>query len=202
MGTMSTKTLSSVLAVLAIANILVSVYLWTVEWENRPYTYTLDDYPEHLPLSNPKPPVALVMEESEHYGISHPDAREEWATTTATGFGYVRLGPDRRAFALSMFHQLHCLRLLRAGLDGDYRPQIQGHFRHCLNYLRQMILCQPDLTLEPHNVIDHDPMMKGPTSVHVCSDWREVYDAVEDNYAAWVQERPALANQTNKRGLQ
>ncbi|KAI0315345.1 hypothetical protein OF83DRAFT_362902 [Amylostereum chailletii] len=159
----------------------------------RQYTYVGDDYPELWPLP-PTPPVTLVVEEPVHLPILGPDARQEWASTSPKGISYIRIGPEHRAFAVTMLHELHCLRLMRAGLAGDYRPASQEHFAHCLNYIRQMILCSPDLTLEPANVLERDFDAERSGGTHVCRDWRQVYDLMDDNWTKWVDLRTAFTN--------
>jgi hypothetical protein len=79
----------------------------------------------------------MTVEETRALPIHGVDAREIWATTSSKGFGYVRLGPEHRAFAVAMFHQLHCVRLIRSALDGHYDATARGHMHHCLNYIRQ-----------------------------------------------------------------
>ncbi|KAI0658606.1 hypothetical protein C8Q70DRAFT_887584, partial [Cubamyces menziesii] len=143
-----------------------------------------DDFPEIWPLP-PTPNVALVVEDPVRYSIGGLDAREEWAASTPKGFGYIRLGPEHRAFAVSMYHQLHCLRLIRSGLAGDHSDATMVHFGHCLNYLRQLILCNADLTLEPYDVLDRDFAVKQDNSVHVCQDWHQAYDAMSSNWDDW-----------------
>lgn len=134
-------------------------------------------------------PVALVVEEPSHYTILGADAREEWATSTPKGFGYIRLGPEYRSFAVSMFHEYHCLRVFRAGLAGDYSSQTSSHIGHCLVYLRQMILCSPDLTLELYNSLERDFEVERAGATHVCRDWRQVYEEMENNWKNWVHVR-------------
>jgi hypothetical protein len=80
----------------------------------------------------------MAVEETRFYPIGGGhDSFEMWATTSSKGFGYVRLGNEHRAFAVAMFHQLHCVRLIHAGLTGRYDVATRGHMRHCLNYIRQ-----------------------------------------------------------------
>lgn len=161
--------------------------------------YVGDDFPELWPLP-PTPPVMLAIENSAHYPIIGLDAREEWAANTPKGFGFMRLGPEGRAFAISMYHQLHCLRLMRFALAaGDHSELKFTHFGHCLIYLRQLILCNPDLTLEPYDVLDGDYDVKQDISTHVCQDWRQVYDAMASNRDSWSQSHPPAvsSNVTN-----
>lgn len=152
--------------------------------------YVGDDFPELWPLP-PTPSVLLTVEDSAHYPIIGLDAREEWAANTPKGFGFMRLGPEGRAFAISMYHQLHCLRLMRYALAaGDYSDLKFTHFGHCLIYLRQLILCNPDLTLEPYDVLEGDYDVKQDGSTHVCQDWRQVYDAMASNWDSWSHSHP------------
>jgi hypothetical protein len=53
------------------------------------------------------------------------------------------------------------------------------HTRHCLNLLREVVLCTSDTTLDPLNT-PHGT--DGVGVVHVCRDWQKVYDFVEDNH--------------------
>ena len=101
------------------------------------------------------------------------------------GYGFVRLGPERRILCVSMFHQLHCVDKIRRALDDPDDPiSTIPHLQHCLNYIRQMILCASDLTLEPVD-IRHEASGIGMT--HTCRNWRAVYDTVNRNYALWTE---------------
>ncbi|KJA22214.1 hypothetical protein HYPSUDRAFT_108340, partial [Hypholoma sublateritium FD-334 SS-4] len=59
------------------------------------------------------------------------------------------------------------------------------HLHHCLNYLRQIILCRPDLTLEPGKF--NGDVFVGPSmgSVHVCRDWRIPYAFLAKDMQMW-----------------
>jgi hypothetical protein len=128
--------------------------------------YTSSDYPSSLPVTLRQ--AALTIEDTNRYALTSP---YDWASLFPGGNGWVRLGPDGRRFAVSMYHQLHCLNAVRhalvqarrvAGLhlnDSDSsmsarspaRPllppetpmQAFSHADHCFNYLRQTILCVP-----------------------------------------------------------
>lgn len=145
-----------------------------------------DDYPAHFPVSRDRK-IAMATDETVHYGIFEPEAEEEWATNQVEGGrGYVRLGLEKRGFAVSMFHQLHCLRVIRWALSGHYEAYARGHVQHCLNYLRQQILCSPDLTLEPADILTRDHNIERTGAIHVCKDWRVLYGDLEVNYEEWV----------------
>lgn len=122
----------------------------------------------------------MLAQESAHFDINSPASAEEWNSLTPPGAGYVHLGPENRPFTISMFHQLHCLRTLSTWNS--------GHMQHCLNYLRQMILCNPDLTLEPADILDRDFETERVGSEHVCRDWSALYNEVIDNWETWHAE--------------
>jgi hypothetical protein len=76
---------------------------------------------------------------------------------------------------VAMFHQMHCLQVLRNTI---VHGGPDHHVRHCLNLLRQTVLCASDTTLDAMN-LKHGT--DGLGVVHVCRDWQSVYDFVEEN---------------------
>ena len=79
-----------------------------------------------------------------------------------------------------MFHQLHCVEKMRKALDTPDDPIATiTHLQHCMNYIRQMILCGSDTTLEPVG-------SEGVGVTHTCRDWNVVYETIEDNYERWT----------------
>ena len=81
-----------------------------------------------------------------------------------------------------MFHQLYCLDILREAIIESGSPikkEIPEVAHHCINYLRQLALCQSKTPLEsirkglPPKITDLN------RSVYVCKDWRKVYEALE-----------------------
>ncbi|KAJ7122689.1 hypothetical protein C8R43DRAFT_1032262 [Mycena crocata] len=139
------------------------------------FSYVGDDYPHRLPLNVPT--VALKLEDSERYRLSDFTAYVDWRSTDLFphGNGFVALGPAGRHFGIAMFHQMHCLQILRNTI-------VQGgpdhHARHCLNLLRQTVLCASDTTLD---ALNFEQGTDGLGIVHVCRDWQKVYDFVEEN---------------------
>ena len=105
--------------------------------------------------------------------------------------GLVHLGPAREPFLVSMLHQLRCLDVLRDQLSKPLAERTEQPARHCINYVREMILCRGDTNLDPYQY----PSNIHPVEAHPvrrCLDWRAVYEAVEENqreYAEWVRAR-------------
>ncbi|KAL6903859.1 hypothetical protein GGI43DRAFT_381569 [Trichoderma evansii] len=89
------------------------------------------------------------------------------------------------------FHQIHCLNMLRKGLRPDYytvrdpEPIYSTHLNHCLDYLRQSIMCNIDLTPLP---IYWDERQNRPMAdmevEHTCRDFQAVKN--------WVTQRNGL----------
>lgn len=78
------------------------------------------------------------------------------------------------AAGVEVFHQLHCLNLLRktSHFNFDYyfkqghvefsdsSKMLKMHTAHCLDALRQSIMCKADVTPIPLVWVDHRPWMK------------------------------------------
>ena len=127
----------------------------------------------------------MIVEESVHYPIMGPEAMDEWIYSSPYGTGSYRVGPNNRSFYLTIFHSLHCLRLMRADLHDQ---SITPHSLHCLQHLREQILCGADTTLEPGDFTTRDFDIDREGSTHIChSDWREVYAEVNSNWFRHLQ---------------
>ncbi|KAJ7662327.1 hypothetical protein B0H17DRAFT_991779 [Mycena rosella] len=126
--------------------------------------------------------VLMDVHNTVSYELNGTQADAQWAALIPAYGGIVRLGPERTPFMLSMYHQLRCLDVLRrdyvAGSMG--KPNTSPATRHCLNYIRQMVLCRGDRRLE--SVIDpygqHAVQVRG---TQTCRDWSQVYDFVSNN---------------------
>ncbi|PSS34213.1 hypothetical protein PHLCEN_2v1723 [Hermanssonia centrifuga] len=164
------------------------------------YTWLGDDYPPYLPLDLGEP-VALTLENSRHFQLDSPDADDEWQTVyPGPNNGFLRLGPHRRFFGISLYHQMHCLESLRQAVNGKshhhHRSLVEHrelykrgpqHTSHCLNYLRQTLLCAADLTLEPEIAEGVQNVGQGLAVTHVCRDWSKVHEYVKKNGEDWKE---------------
>ncbi|THH03236.1 hypothetical protein EW145_g6421 [Phellinidium pouzarii] len=155
------------------------------------YSYVGNDFPELLPLDRPLTLVDRTFTNSTaDYPIHGPDAEPAWNRVYPDGFGFVRLGTERRILCVSMFHQLHCVEKMRRALDNPDDPLATlPHLQHCMNYIRQMILCGSDLTLEPeeYNPVTRRKEATGVGVTHTCRDSSVAYDTINDNYARWTE---------------
>jgi hypothetical protein len=133
--------------------------------------YVGDDHPSQLPLELPS--VGLELESGEgHFSLYDDD---DWGTLFPSD-GFVALGPNNRTFLVSLYHQFHCLDIIRVGYVVN-RTHAAEHIQHCLRYLRQALLCHADTTLEvdiPQISQDDGKLYhtaNGVGSVHKCKDW-------------------------------
>ncbi|KZO92674.1 hypothetical protein CALVIDRAFT_601317 [Calocera viscosa TUFC12733] len=156
----------------------------------KPYTWEGHDHPRelHLDLGDP---VALTIDDTEHFQIATPDATADWNAIFPPGRGFIHLGPNNRRFGLSMFHQIHCLDMIRQALLSG---TTSGHVHHCFSYLRQTALCHADLTLEEGvPALGLDPTGELPVNglqmTHTCRDWSKVYEFLGDQHYEWKEWR-------------
>ncbi|KAI1322459.1 hypothetical protein F5Y16DRAFT_415973 [Xylariaceae sp. FL0255] len=104
---------------------------------------------------------------------------------------------DEQGFSLSMHHQIHCMGWIKHVLIlseqnehvsyDEYR-----HIDHCVEYIRQAIMCHGDLTLEPLKPAGARAGITADTwaSKHLCRDWNALKEVVwkhairfdEDNF--------------------
>lgn len=113
-----------------------------------------------------------------------------WGTLTPHDYYAPKAITGKRTFVVTMFHELHCLRMLNRGW---YLNVKEGHLKHCLHYIRQMALCDADMTPEPAGweekwSVEDDTGLDREGATHVCQDFQSVFDAVENNWAQWLQE--------------
>lgn len=112
----------------------------------------------------------------------------------------------RKKYALSVFHQLHCIQMLRgeylSHLKGDSqgKPHVSAeaghehhermHLEHCFDYLRQSLMCSADTTVEwanPHAGPTQKPLIDGWNIKHKeCKNWDSVLQFVADHAAPVV----------------
>ncbi|KIJ91876.1 hypothetical protein K443DRAFT_652758 [Laccaria amethystina LaAM-08-1] len=183
---LSKSAISFIVCVWGILNLLyISIGTQIHPLVREAHTYRGHDYPETLPLPfDHFENVLLTVEESHRFTLlGHPSGLQ-WARQAPAFGGYVRLGPENRLFLVSMFHKFHCLRFFNWALDPEFEGlykifATEDHSAHCLNYLRQMILCSPDLTLEKGDFRVRNFVLERSGSAHTC---RWMYNLMEDNW--------------------
>lgn len=146
---------------------------------------------------------------------------EDWESLFPYGSGFVRVDNPQQfglsggyplesstsetteSYCVSVFHQLHCLNSIRSQLEnpgktheGHGHDKLSAHANelhvaHCLDYLRQSIMCAGDMSLESA-VTDKNGMLiqavSGWGATHTCKAWDEVFEYTE-RINAWGHRR-------------
>ncbi|KAJ7771234.1 hypothetical protein B0H14DRAFT_2539093 [Mycena olivaceomarginata] len=132
-------------------------------------------------------PVVMRITSSAHYQFDTEEGAAEYAKLLPSGGHTVHIMNERtglmETYTVTLFHQMKCLDILR----DEYLKVVAGAVpsfltRHCMNYLRQSILCRPNLRMESvKNTVG--------TAIRdyeaVCLDWTKIYEEAEQNYAAF-----------------
>ena len=112
-------------------------------------------------------------------------------------------------------HQLHCLHYVWKDHHRPFFPEMERkarevpelyerHYEHCVDYIRQSLMCQFDTGIIPYNwVLDHQNPTPNGITHHKCVDWDALQDwlsvrAVEvpDNFT-WTQPADAVTLEYN-----
>jgi hypothetical protein len=109
---------------------------------------------------------------------------------------YFETIPDQPIYNIAVFHEMHCL-MHMAGYIDKLVMQIRnkdltideglvGHNDHCVNYLRNALMCCGDTTLEGQSqakMFEHIAGTDGTGAVHVCRNYDEI--------SAWAEKQRA-----------
>lgn len=165
---------------------------------NRPYFTTR--FNGSLWYDSPfKGPPTPVIEEAWHsimqYGLIAVTAldyeRVNHSTRTAVQFP-AEAGGGYMATTVGT-HQLHCLHYLWQDHHRDYFPDVlrkiqdvremyERHYEHCVDIIRQSIMCQFDTGLVTYDwVLQHQNPTPNANTMHKCVDWNAAQE--------WLQER-------------
>ncbi|RDW90547.1 uncharacterized protein DSM5745_02322 [Aspergillus mulundensis] len=134
---------------------------------------------------------------------TNPRTVDAWNSIMPVGYGGILLTPDQYPvtsnhrtsykedhWAFTVYHQIHCLyhiqkayyNLIRSPNTSDAVKSVQEtqgktHVPHCIDYLRQSVLCSADTTLEP---MDPNGRTAGWDTEHICADYAALM--------AWTEE--------------
>ncbi|KAI5463886.1 hypothetical protein BGZ63DRAFT_442626 [Mariannaea sp. PMI_226] len=105
---------------------------------------------------------------------------------------------------IAMFHTLHCVNMIRMYIDYEYYKDIfekkemldmRVHIEHCLDYIRQSIMCCGDLTPVPvrwHNASKHSRVYSDTGLTHTCRAFAPIRELVTGRHngskAVFIEE--------------
>ncbi|KAI0432346.1 hypothetical protein F5Y09DRAFT_301917 [Xylaria sp. FL1042] len=110
-------------------------------------------------------------------------------------FVHSTIAPTRTTF--SSFHQLHCLNGLRQAYWQSHKAAVHGekinevdlpkdlqphHVQHCIDLLRQTLMCHADTTLE---VADEAGGVDGFRTKHQCRSWEQLVQWTSAQQMKW-----------------
>ncbi|KAJ7353531.1 hypothetical protein DFH08DRAFT_805072 [Mycena albidolilacea] len=143
-------------------------------------TYRENNYPVELTIEDMEA-VEIAIQETVRFDLnaSSDIADKEWHSLYGRPYT-IHLGPDQRIFALAFYHQFHCLRAMQFAIthpdDATYTVE---HIHHCLNYLRQHLLCAADDEIERGDFLEWGFIPGLLETTRVCRDWDKVNDVID-----------------------
>ena len=140
-----------------------------------------------------------VLLQFDHYELRYSltDALEWGALVPYDGLVHVldESSGSWETYMLSMFHQLRCLDVLREQILLPLEDRNIPRSQHCLNYLRQTILCRGDMHLESFRAqtgTARETVERRGT--YRCRDFRAVYNAIEVNHENYTVRMASTGN--------
>ncbi|KAH9926393.1 uncharacterized protein B0H18DRAFT_933049 [Fomitopsis serialis] len=132
---------------------------------------------------------------SVHYSLLDSQSSEEWLWISTVGDGDLRLGPMHRVFGVGMTHQQHCMQYLFDALVAHHpaHGMHAEHPEHCLNHIRQYVLCDADITLEPATVLARNWTEERWTGEYRCVDWEMMRAEIRKHWIEWKAVRDGRA---------
>ncbi|OCT51776.1 hypothetical protein CLCR_09090 [Cladophialophora carrionii] len=123
--------------------------------------------------------VDVFNKEMAYFGEPSEATDAAWAHLIPGGRGIIsQRWPDgtRKYKVISAFHQMHCLYVLRTLYFTQRSGQTTNHehFSHCVEYLRQSLICFADRTFETLDLSDPDSAAWGEG--HLCQDWNQLFN--------------------------
>ncbi|KAF6234052.1 hypothetical protein HO173_007882 [Letharia columbiana] len=113
----------------------------------------------------------------------------------------VPLGDGSGYYAIpDVYHQLHCLKFLRQMLYHDYyrinKPTNPIHIDHCIDNLRQNLMCKADVSLLTFDWVSNDRAPKPNFDIqHECKNWESI-DAWAEDHAFNIFDETILVHPT------
>ncbi|KAF2176823.1 hypothetical protein K469DRAFT_605635, partial [Zopfia rhizophila CBS 207.26] len=111
---------------------------------------------------------------------------------------------------LGVFHQIHCLKQFRhlnyldyyhSNITHEERYHMEVHINHCIEYLRQAVMCNPDasLTTLVWTETDPRPVLDVKQFERKCVDWEYFMESITSRVVPF-EEVDRLVNPRLKEG--
>ncbi|KZM21317.1 hypothetical protein ST47_g7533 [Ascochyta rabiei] len=174
---------------------------------------------ENAYKGHPRPELDALWERiGQIHPISMPAKHLAELNKTTSGIPYSEEQGGGIMVEIEVFHQLHCLNYMRKVIYADYysRPEnrpiefevgddlFYNHIDHCVDYLRQFIMCAGDITPVTSNwVLTHHSPHPDFNTMHKCRNFDKLLEYVEEHDNGGVPKKtpddtwwpaPKLAN--------
>ncbi|CAG8948660.1 hypothetical protein HYFRA_00001780 [Hymenoscyphus fraxineus] len=138
--------------------------------------------------------------------------RSELERNGRTSVSLGRNGKEPESFLawLGVFHELHCVKLLRQwkykshyfpNITANEADNLESHTDHCLDRIRAAFMCHPDtsslVTFNWSN--NQQPVVNGTKTLHSCINWKELIESTRTR-AVSPQELAILKNPLSEIG--
>lgn len=159
-----------------------------LQWEERKFPTNIVDNPF-------AGPPRQELDDAWHHLLQNDNIRvpKDYLDARNLTSVYTKDGSDAIA-SLSVYHSLHCLKKVKKMLYKEYYHALKSeeamareekHVDHCVEYIRESLMCQPDLSLVTfrwiNNTAQHEDKSEFyPTNfdrdVHTCANWEHLDD--------------------------
>lgn len=155
--------------------------------EDLDYTWLGGDFPFEMP-TGPIPTVEMTFHESIRFDIAYNSSIPNWETlhSDTYGIGYTHLGPFHHRYTSSAHHSLHCLHTFTTQFH-RHDPQRVAHWEHCLMYLRQIFMCDVDMTLKVGDFLVKNFTLDRAGVTRKCRDWTAVDAWMKTKFREWEE---------------
>jgi len=171
--------------------IICAAYLAFYEFERR---YIGSEVANGAPLSfsvSLEDEVFMSIFTGARYDLKSDEGEQEWSKILPSPGGHVvHIADDSssepKPYTVTLFHQLKCLDIIRRQYVSPPTIPISSLTKHCLNYLRQTMICRPNLRLE--SVKDSIGIVRQNYET-ACRDWTKLYAEAERNQKEFASQR-------------
>ncbi|PVH78109.1 hypothetical protein DL98DRAFT_590633 [Cadophora sp. DSE1049] len=173
----------------AVSGLLIAVFRQQIHTSITEICHTISNAPKNT--------IATPFKANLTYQSLDPSTDDQWTQLVTPNGGFIleKSGDDWQVYGVGMFHQLHCLQIIRnhiqelySKLDARHGGGMKrgvvhghhldlGHTLHCMDYFRQVFLCFADGSLEP-SIADSEgglPTTNGMVP-HQCRDPSPLYE--------------------------
>ncbi|KAJ7033579.1 hypothetical protein C8F04DRAFT_1260834 [Mycena alexandri] len=154
-----------------------------VEYQVVKFTRGVED---DIPIYEQRPSPEVDEAWRQLYAFSETSVSRSEASQMANRTWPILGAPDHYLVALDVFHQLHCLDMVRQRLHPghNYTRLPMGHIRHCIGAIRQALMCAADISPVVWQWSDELQIADQRDDIpHVCRDYGKIQAWAKDHHA-------------------